>query len=141
MLAAFRAAPFGDIGAMTGGGAILVRAPRPDDESLGFGGTIAAAVAGGIAVHIAVLTDGTGSHPGSRRYPPPRLKAVRAAKTRAAAAVIRLDIATHLPAKRRAIAAHAAQTRRVIDDSPDGFRLDPLFLALFDRSWEVLILS
>lgn len=238
MLAAFRAAPFAELGAVTGGGPILVLAPHPDDESLGFGGTIAAAVAGGIAVHIVVLTDGTGSHPGSRRYPPPRLKMLREAETCAAAATlgvaaeqvafleavdlhaptegadfdalthrlagmiarvqarsllttwrhdphcdheaaallgaaaaqaagvrfltapvwgwtlpddaplpdplpaaIWLDVAAYLPAKRRAIAAHVSQTTGLIDDLPDRFRLDPAFLALFDRPWEVLIPS
>ncbi len=238
MLAAFRAAPFADIGAVTDGGPLLVLAPHPDDESLGCGGTIAAATAHGIAVHLAVLTDGTGSHRGSRCYPPARLKALRAAETRAAAAAlglapaqvtfleaidsqaptegaafdalvrrlaglidrlharcvlttwrhdphcdheaaallgaaaaqatgarllttpvwgwtlpdamllpgpipaaVRLDIAAHLPAKRRAIAAHVSQTTGLIDDAPDGFRLDPRFLALFARPWEVMIAS
>ena len=49
----------------------------------------------------------------------------------------RLDIGRHLPAKRRAIAAHASQHGGLIDDDPNGFRLPADFLALFDRGWEV----
>jgi LmbE family N-acetylglucosaminyl deacetylase len=50
---------------------------------------------------------------------------------------IRLDIAAFLPAKRRAIAAHATQYGNVIRDSPHGFRLPPALLAIFARPYEV----
>jgi LmbE family N-acetylglucosaminyl deacetylase len=236
MLAAFCEAPFCSVESVTGGGPVLVLAPHPDDESLGSGGLIASAVARRHEVHIAVLTDGTGSHPESRVYPPSRLKHLREAETRAAVAelgvdaeritflaapdaqaptggagfdalakrlqnvvadhhirllvttwrhdphcdheaaallgeavarttgarflmapvwgwtladdhrlsgpvpaAVRLDIASQLPAKRRAIAAHASQTTDLIKDSPAGFRLRPDFLAHFDRPWEVYI--
>jgi LmbE family N-acetylglucosaminyl deacetylase len=49
----------------------------------------------------------------------------------------RLDIAAFLPAKRRAIAAHATQLGKVIQDSPQGFRLPPALLAIFARPYEV----
>ena len=49
----------------------------------------------------------------------------------------RLDIAAFLPAKRRAIAAHATQYGEVIRDSPQGFRLPPALLAIFARPYEV----
>ncbi len=65
---------------------VLVLAPHPDDESLGCGGLIAAACGRGQAVHVLVLTDGTGSHPRSLRYPVPRLRALREQETRDAAA-------------------------------------------------------
>jgi len=236
MLAAFREAPFYPVEAITGGAPVLVLAPHPDDESLGFGGLIAGAVEQGTEVHIAVLTDGAASHPGSRTYPPERLKRVREAETHAAVAelgvdahrvvflgapdagaptegptfalltgrleqiikhrnirlllttwrhdphcdhaaaallaaavaratgvrtlaapvwgwtladdyrlpgpvptAMRLDITAQLPAKRRAIAAHISQTTNLIGDSADGFRLQPDFLAQFDRPWEVYI--
>lgn len=61
-------------------GPVLVLAPHPDDESLGCGGLIAQACRADRAVHVAVLTDGSRSHPGSVAYPPRRLAAVRRAE-------------------------------------------------------------
>ena len=51
----------------------------------------------------------------------------------------RLDIARHLPTKRRAIAAHETQHTGLIDDDPAGFRLPAAFLAMFDRPWEAFL--
>lgn len=51
----------------------------------------------------------------------------------------RLDMAAHLPAKRRAIAAHATQYSDAITDDPAGFRLPPGLLAVFDRPYEVYL--
>jgi hypothetical protein len=51
----------------------------------------------------------------------------------------RLDTTRHLPAKRRAIAAHRSQTTDLIDDDPNGFRLPDEFLALFTRPFEVFL--
>jgi LmbE family N-acetylglucosaminyl deacetylase len=65
-------------------GAVLVLAPHPDDESLGCGGAIAAAREAGRAVHVLILTDGTGSHPSSRTFPPDRLRALRQSEARCA---------------------------------------------------------
>ena len=73
-----------------GPGGALILAPHPDDESIGCGGLIAAAAAAGREVEIIVLSDGTASHPGSAAYPPPRLKALREAETRAAARALGL---------------------------------------------------
>ncbi len=63
--------------AVTGGKPALILAPHADDESLGCGGLIAAASAAGHPPLVLILTDGTGSHPNSRAYPPARLKSVR----------------------------------------------------------------
>lgn len=52
----------------------------------------------------------------------------------------RLDIAPHLPAKRRAIAAHASQHSKLITDDPTGFRLPQELLRVFDASWETFLL-
>ena len=52
---------------------------------------------------------------------------------------MRLDVASHLPAKRRAIAAHATQYAGLIDDDPAGFQMTPAFMALFDPPTEVFI--
>jgi LmbE family N-acetylglucosaminyl deacetylase len=65
---------------------LLIIAPHPDDESLGCGGLIAAARAHNIPVEIIVVSDGVGSHPNSRSYPPPRLRSVREQEAIVAAA-------------------------------------------------------
>jgi LmbE family N-acetylglucosaminyl deacetylase len=53
----------------------------------------------------------------------------------------RLDIASVLPHKLRAIAAHRSQTTDLIDDDPTGFRLTPDILSHFAHSWEVYLES
>lgn len=55
----------------------IVLAPHPDDETLGCGGLLAAAASGGVPVRVVAVTDGAGSHPGSRSHPPARLGALR----------------------------------------------------------------
>ncbi|MEO9190025.1 MAG: PIG-L family deacetylase [Acetobacteraceae bacterium] len=231
----WRALPLSGLADVTTGSP-LVLAPHPDDESLGCGGLIAASVAAGLTPFVVILTDGTGSHPHSRRYPPAALRDLRETETRAAAAAlgltpdrlvflrlrdtaapsagpaferaaervaelavrhgcaticttwrhdphgdheaahvigvaaavragaqvraypvwgwtladdallpdtdtsgVRLDITRFLPAKRAAIAAHASQHGRVIDDDVNGFTLPPALLALFDQPFEVFL--
>ena len=65
---------------------LVVVAPHPDDETLGCGSLIAAAVRAGVRVAVIALTDGDASHPGSRRWPPPALARVRRAELRRALA-------------------------------------------------------
>ena len=233
-LAAMAALPAGDLHDLTGGGTAVVLAPHPDDESLGCGGLIAEACRRGEPPLVLVLTDGAGSHPDSRAFPPERLVALREQEARnavaelglppgriaflrqpdtaaptsgpafdravadvaarcrgasvllapwrhdphcdheaahlVAAAVaretgirhlaypvwgwtllpeqeldgpapagVRLDIAAHLSAKRRAIAAHRSQHAGLIDDDPGGFQLAPGFLAVFERPFECFL--
>ncbi len=57
--------------------AMLVLAPHPDDESLGCGLLLAERWYRGLPTHVACLTDGAASHPGSRDWPGPRLAALR----------------------------------------------------------------
>jgi LmbE family N-acetylglucosaminyl deacetylase len=71
-------------------GRFAVLAPHPDDESLGCGGLIARACAAGQPPVVIILTDGAGSHPESRAYPPAALARVRQAETAAAMACLGL---------------------------------------------------
>ncbi|PPQ28896.1 PIG-L deacetylase family protein [Rhodopila globiformis] len=88
--ACWRVLPVSNLDTIIGNGTCLVLAPHPDDESLGCGGLIAACVAADRAPLVAFLTDGAGSHAGSRAYPPARLRTVRAQEAREAAAALGL---------------------------------------------------
>ena len=81
--------PETDLQTLTGGAA-MVLAPHPDDESLGCGALIAAACEAGQPPLLVMLTDGAGSHPNSRSHPAARLRGVREAETLAAAACLGL---------------------------------------------------
>jgi LmbE family N-acetylglucosaminyl deacetylase len=59
----------------------LVVAPHPDDETLGCAGAIALLCARGCRVRILVVSDGAQSHPNSRKYPAPALRALRKTET------------------------------------------------------------
>jgi LmbE family N-acetylglucosaminyl deacetylase len=215
-------------------GCALVLAPHPDDESLGCGGLIAASCARGQPPVLAMLTDGAGSHPNSRQYPPERLRGLREEETITAAAclglpatriaflrhpdtaapttgprfaaaveqvvtlirqhgcrsiltswqhdphcdheaaaliagaaaratairhfaypvwsrtlppeteigdpkAVRLDIVPWQDAKRRAIRAHRSQWAGLITDDPTGFQMQPEFIGLFDRPYELFL--
>lgn len=89
-LAAAETLPFADVSALTGGRGLVVVAPHPDDESLGCGGLIAAACATGIPVRLVVVSDGVGSHPNSKAYPPERLRGLREDETREAVTALGL---------------------------------------------------
>ena len=82
--------PIAGLDAIIGPGDPLVLAPHPDDESLGCGGLLAQCVAAGRNPSVLVLTDGTGSHPNSRAYKPPRLRALREQEARDAAEILGL---------------------------------------------------
>jgi LmbE family N-acetylglucosaminyl deacetylase len=56
---------------------LFILSPHPDDESLGCGGLIAACCAAGNAPVVAMLTDGSASHPDSYDFPPERLTTLR----------------------------------------------------------------
>jgi LmbE family N-acetylglucosaminyl deacetylase len=58
-------------------GGLLIVAPHPDDETLGCGMALAAAAAAGRRIAILLLTDGEGSHPGSRLFPEDKRRALR----------------------------------------------------------------
>lgn len=69
--------PSAPLGALAGPGGILVLAPHPDDETLGCGAAIMAALAAGRPVTVALLTGGGASHPRSREYPPEAMVKLR----------------------------------------------------------------
>ena len=77
-----------DLDGILAPGPLLVLAPHPDDESIGCGGLIALATERGREAHVAILTDGAGSHPESPSTPPARLRAIREAEARDAVAVL-----------------------------------------------------
>ena len=69
--------PFRPLSTLGSLGRTLVVAPHPDDESLGCGGLLALLGRRGQPARVLFVTGGTGSHPHSREYPPPRLRALR----------------------------------------------------------------
>jgi LmbE family N-acetylglucosaminyl deacetylase len=73
-----------------GEGGFLVIAPHPDDESLGCGGLIAEACAQGRPTRVVIVSDGSGSHPTSKKYPRGRLRALRESEARRAASALGL---------------------------------------------------
>ena len=74
--------------ALLQGRPLVILAPHPDDETLGCGALLFDAAAQGTACHVICVTDGTRSHPGSRRWPAPVLAATREAELRAACAIL-----------------------------------------------------
>lgn len=91
-LAAIDALPVRPLSTLLQGGPPLVLAPHPDDESLGCGGIIAACVAAGALPFVVIATDGAGSHPHSRSYPPDRLRATRTQEARSAVSALGLPL-------------------------------------------------
>ncbi len=72
-------------------GPSLFVAPHPDDESLGCGGTIALLRKCGLPVTIVALSDGTQSHPNSKKFPHDKLRELRETELLTAAAILGVD--------------------------------------------------
>ena len=72
-------------------GPTLVVAPHPDDEALGCGGTIALLRRAGLPVRVVIASDGAASHPGSTRYPPTVLAALRQSESLAGLRLLGVD--------------------------------------------------
>ena len=69
-------------------GVTVVIAPHPDDESLGCGGTIALLKKLGRPLKIIFVTDGSLSHPNSKKYPAPLLIKLREKEALSAAKIL-----------------------------------------------------
>lgn len=65
----FTEAPIRPLSSVVRWGPTVVVAPHADDESLGCGGTIAALRQYGIPVYLLFVSDGTMSHPHSKKFP------------------------------------------------------------------------
>ena len=106
---------------------VLVVAPHPDDETLGCGGAIALLRSIGCKVQILVISDGTMSHPHSRKYPAPALRALRESETKDATASLGVDVSditfVGLPD-----GAVATQTSTEIKEALASFRPNTVFL-------------
>lgn len=70
---------------------VVIVAPHPDDETLGCGGAIALLCQQGCDVSVLVVSDGTLSHPHSRKYPAPALRLLREQETLKALAILGVD--------------------------------------------------
>ncbi|MBS7847318.1 PIG-L family deacetylase [Pseudomonas fluorescens] len=71
----------------------VIIAPHPDDEVLGCGGLLQGLAALGRPMQLISVTDGSASHPGSRRWPVERLSVVRPQES--AQALHRLGLPLH----------------------------------------------
>lgn len=67
---------------------VLVVAPHPDDEAIGAWGLMRRLGKAGARVDVVIVSDGSGSHPGSRRWPPARLVRERRRETLRAMATL-----------------------------------------------------
>jgi LmbE family N-acetylglucosaminyl deacetylase len=90
LLAAAYSFPFRPLGEMLEDRPFIVIAPHPDDESLACGGLIADACEQGLRTKVVMVSDGVGSHPNSKAYPPERLRFLREEEAKQAGAELGL---------------------------------------------------
>ena len=92
VLSAFRVLPLADLDTVVGADTAMIIAPHADDESLGCGGLIAQLCARERFPIVVIVTDGTGSHPSSRLYPPGRLRSLREEEASRAVSILGLPL-------------------------------------------------
>ena len=90
VLAAAHSLPFRPVRDALDDRPFIVVAPHPDDESLACGGLIAEACRLGLRGKVVIVSDGAGSHPNSKAYPPERLGSLREKEARQAGAELGL---------------------------------------------------
>ena len=112
--ASANALPVADLDKIFGTGGIVVVAPHPDDETLGCGGLIALASRLCRNIQVVVISDGVGSHPNSRLYPPDKLRDLREGETRAALSALGAvgENLTFLRLPDRFVPSHGPDARR-----------------------------
>jgi LmbE family N-acetylglucosaminyl deacetylase len=91
LLGAAHSFPFRPLREMLEARPFIVVAPHPDDESLACGGLIADACRQAIRGKVVIVSDGAGSHPNSKAYPPDRLRALREDEARQAGTEVGLE--------------------------------------------------
>ncbi len=74
-------------------GSTVVLAPHPDDETLGCGGTVALLRQANIQVHVIFVSDGSMSHPNSKKYPVEKRIALRETEATEALQILGVDSA------------------------------------------------
>lgn len=80
--------PTTDSHTLLGGHRPFVMAPHPDDESLGCAGLLVQCARANLEPQVAILTDGSRSHPGSITHPPKILAALRRSEAETALGVL-----------------------------------------------------
>jgi len=90
LLGAAHSFPFRPLREMLEARPFIVIAPHPDDESLACGGLIADARRQAVRGKVVIVSDGAGSHPNSKAYPPDRLRSLREEEARQAGAELGL---------------------------------------------------
>jgi LmbE family N-acetylglucosaminyl deacetylase len=115
------------------GGTPVVLAPHPDDEVIGCGALLAAAVRSGVTPSIVFITDGSGSHPRSRAFPRDVLVALRQHEACTAAEILGIGLTrVHFMGLRDTAAPHggsafAGAVERIVDIA--RLREKPVILA------------
>ena len=116
-------------------GLVLLLAPHADDETLACGGLIAQLTAAGQSLVVVLVSDGTGSHPGSRTHDSTARRAVREAEFSAA-----LDILTGgRPPRTHFLRFPDTRVPRV--GAADFDRLTRQLLGLLDRYRPATVIS
>jgi LmbE family N-acetylglucosaminyl deacetylase len=102
----------------------IVVAPHPDDESLACGGLIVGACRQGLRGKVVIVSDGAGSHPNSKAYPPDRLTALRDEEAKQAGAELGLkpEDMLFLGLPDRFVPYEGEQAERAIDAIVDCVR-------------------
>ncbi|MCV7172621.1 PIG-L family deacetylase [Mycobacterium manitobense] len=101
---------------------LVVVAPHPDDETLGLGGTIAAAAERGIPVRVVSVSDGDAAHPDATAAQRRALAQTRRDEVRCAAAALGIGAPMRLGLPDGDVAAHQA---RVADALTEVLAAEP----------------